>query len=349
MATAHGQSEPGDVAGGCAGLDGFALGVVHFESWDDLEACLAAIGRQRPAALRVRVYDVDGGAGGHEAAASDDRRRALSAAHPEVEWIVGPNVGFAAAANALLRAEAGVARPAAWQMILNADVELDADHLEALARVFRRHADVAIAGGKLLRPGRREIDSAGIRLPAHARPRDRGSETPDDGRFDAPEDVFGVSGAAMALRTGALAALALGGEIFDEDFFMYHEDTDLCWRAHRLGWRVRYEPAAVAVHRRGWQRRRRFETPAWIRRHSFKNHYLQLVKNETGWGWVRRAPALAVWELLRLGFVVLRDRAMLPAYGEARRALPRARAKRRLLALEAKRRPPGLRAKEAAR
>jgi GT2 family glycosyltransferase len=335
MAPVHGQSAPGGDAGARAGPGAWAVGIVHYESWDDLEACLAALARQRVAAVRVRVYDVDAGPTASDAVKRSERRRALAAAHPDVEWLDGPNIGFAAAANALLRAEAGAARAADWQMILNADVELDADHLETLSRSFRQHADVAIAGGKLLRPGRRDIDSAGIRLPAHARPRDRGIETPDDGRFDAPQDVFGVSGAAMALRTGALDTLALCGEVFDEDFFMYHEDTDLCWRAHRLGWRVRYEPAALAVHRRGWQRARRFETPAWIRRHSFKNHYLQLVKNETASGWLRRAPALAVWELLRLGFVVLRDRAMLPAYGEAWRALPRARAKRRLLALRA--------------
>ena len=140
-----------------------------------------------------------------------------------------------------------------------------------------------------------------------------------------------MSGAAMALRTGALGELAIDGEVFDEDFFMYHEDTDLCWRAGVLGWRVRYEPGAVALHRRGWREHERFATPAWIRRHSFKNHYLQLVKNETSMGLVARAPALLAWEILRLGFVVLRDREMISGYAQAWRALPRAWAKRRLL------------------
>ena len=39
---------------------------------------------------------------------------------------------------------------------------------------------------------------------------------------------------------------ALGG--FDEGYFMYVEDVDLCWRAWRAGWRVRYEPAGRVVH-----------------------------------------------------------------------------------------------------
>jgi len=144
--------------------------------------------------------------------------------------------------------------------------------------------------------------------------------------------VFGASGAAMLLRCATLPELALAGELFDEDFFLYHEDTDLCWRAGRLGFRVWYEPTAGAVHTRGWQRERRFEVPVAVRRHSFKNHYLQLVKNETLLGFLGHLPVLLAWEVLRLGFVLLRDPALLSAYADAWRALPGARRKRKLLA-----------------
>jgi cellulose synthase/poly-beta-1,6-N-acetylglucosamine synthase-like glycosyltransferase len=111
----------------------------------------------------------------------------------------------------------------------------------------------------LLRPGRTVIDSAGIRLPRHRRPRDRGSDETDGGQYDRAEFVFGVSGAAMMLRRAALADLAVGGEVVDEDFFAYHDDTDLCWRANRLGWRVLYEPRARGVHGCRWQRQQRME------------------------------------------------------------------------------------------
>ena len=52
----------------------------------------------------------------------------------------------------------------------------------------------------------------------------------------------------------------------------------------------------MAVHGRGWRSRRRDEVPVAIRRHSFKNHDLQLVKNETLAGFVVNAP----W-LIRIG------------------------------------------------
>ena len=68
-----------------------------------------------------------------------------------------------------------------------------------------------------------------------------------------------------------------------------------------------------------------------IRRHSFKNHYLQLAKNETAGNLVRNAPWLIGWEVLRAGFVMLRDPALLPGYVDAFRLFGGAWRKRRLI------------------
>jgi GT2 family glycosyltransferase len=73
---------------------------------------------------------------------------------------------------------------------------------------------------------------------------DRAYQEPDLGQFDRAEDVFAICGAACAFRTEALAEAGL----FDDDFFLYYEDTDLSWRLQRLGWRIAYEPAAVVRH-----------------------------------------------------------------------------------------------------
>ena len=59
-----------------------------------------------------------------------------------------------------------------------------------------------------------------------------------------PRDVEWLSGAAMWLRRSALQSV--GG--WDEHYYMYLEDVDLCWRLRRLGWRVAYEPAGAVVH-----------------------------------------------------------------------------------------------------
>jgi len=311
----------------------WSAGIVNHGSYDDLELCLASLARQEVMPVSIAVYDT-----GEDPQRLEDLRRG----HPGVDFELGPNRGYAGGGNRVVDrilscgardggvrdGEAGT-ESIGFVLLLNPDVELEPDFSARLIAEMVARPGVAIATGKLLRRDRSTIDSAGIVFPRHRRPRDRGSEQPDRGQYDRAELVDAASGAAMMLRVEATADLRLEGELFDEDFFAYHEDTDLCWRARRLGWSILYEPRAVALHRRGWQRARRAEMPIAIRRHSFKNHYLQLVKNETAGDLLRNLPWLLGWEILRLGFVLLRDRPMGGAYLDAGRALPGAWKKRR--------------------
>lgn len=308
----------------------WVAGVVSHAAYDELAACLPTLARQTLAPDAVLVTDT-----GLDRARLD----ALAADHPDVRFETRPNLGWGAGGNRVL-AWADDAHPeASYVLLLNPDVELEPDFAAALAASTESRPRVALASGKLLRPDRVTLDSAGIRLPRHRRPRDRGSEEPDQGQYERAERVFGVSGAAMWLRRSALADLAIEGEVLDEDFFAYHDDTDLCWRANLLGWHVLYEPRAVAVHRRNWRRQRRRQMAIEVRRHSFKNHYLQLLKNERGGELLRNLPWLAAWEVLRLGFAVLRDPAILPGYAAAWRAAPAALRKRRALHARLRERP----------
>ncbi|QEC50089.1 glycosyltransferase family 2 protein [Baekduia soli] len=81
--------------------------------------------------------------------------------------------------------------------------------------------------------------------------------------YERPQEPDWVSGACMLVRRDALAAL--GG--LDEGFFMYAEDTDLCARLWARGLRVRYEPAAGAVHGGGHSAPRSALRTADVRSH----------------------------------------------------------------------------------
>ncbi len=61
---------------------------------------------------------------------------------------------------------------------------------------------------------------------------------------DAPHDVEAVYGAAMLVRRPVLDQVGH----FDERFFMYYEDVDLCRRAKSAGWNVCYAPVARFAH-----------------------------------------------------------------------------------------------------
>jgi len=73
---------------------------------------------------------------------------------------------------------------------------------------------------------------------------DRAYQELDRGQYQTPEEVFAFCGGAVCFRTEALRQAG----VFDDDFFLYYEDTDLSWRLRSLGWRIRYQPAAVARH-----------------------------------------------------------------------------------------------------
>lgn len=74
--------------------------------------------------------------------------------------------------------------------------------------------------------------------------------------LDVPADeahfVDWVSGACFLIRRETWDDL----DGFDESYFMFLEDVDLCWRARRHGWNVVYEPAARVTHAVGVSRAR---------------------------------------------------------------------------------------------
>jgi len=306
----------------------WCAGIVNHGNYDDLERCLATLVQQDPAPMAVVVYDTG---------VSPERFESVRKAHPDIEFEIGENRGYAGGANRVVDRLVRSGQAVDFVLVLNPDVELEAGYADRLITAMAEQPRVAIGTGKLLRPDRVTLDSAGIIIPRNRRPRDRGSEEADLGQWDTPGFVDAASGAAMMLRVAALEDLSVEGELFDESFFAYHEDTDLCWRARLFGWRIFYEPKAVAVHRRGWRRNRRAAISVETRRHSFKNHYLQLMKNETAVGFVRNLPWLIAWEVLRLGFVLLRDREVGAAYRDAWRAMPEARRRRALIQAKTRR------------
>jgi GT2 family glycosyltransferase len=147
--------------------------------------------------------------------------------------------------------------------------------------------------------------------------------------FDTPSEAFGADGAVALYRREALDDLTVDGQVIDEDLQAWGSDVDLAWRARVLGWRCVYEPRAVAYHVRTYSPSTRAEMPAWDRAVQFRNRYLMTAKNDPLSSLLRALPRILFYELLALGFALLRERALLRGYSEAIRLMPRMLAKRR--------------------
>lgn len=200
-----------------------------------LEACFQSLEALDYPSQRLELVLVDN-------ASEDESVSYIERAFPEVRIVRNPdNYGFARGNNEGIRR--ALERGADYVVLLNNDTRVDPDWLRALVEVAEAHPDVAICGGKILSWEGTIIEFSGT---VWHKVTSAGGYTnePDRGQYDEMHPAAYACGASMLLRTEALRRIGL----FDEDYFIYHEDVDLSLRAWIAGYRVLYVPQSVIYH-----------------------------------------------------------------------------------------------------
>lgn len=304
-----------------------AICIVTYNSAADLPDCLEAVGNLRYRPLELVVVDCASGDG-----SADVAERSAPPGLPCRVIRLDENRGFSGGMNvAIAQVEA------AYILSLNSDALPEPDYVDRLVARSRAHPELRVGAvtGRLVRPaaGARspKLDACGMRLASTWRHLDRGSDEPDRGQLRRAERVFGATGAASLFVRGALDDVALAGEHFLEEFHSFREDAELCFRLRERGFEVLYEPMARAVHRRHNLPRRRREMSPHVNFHSLKNRYLLRLYHQR---WLNLLLTLVpcLWrDALALGYVLLRERSSLAAYGWLWRNRRRLLARRRAL------------------
>ena len=207
-----------------------AVIIVNWNGAEFLGPCLRSLAAQACPGLEVVV--VDNGS-------TDASLELLAREFPRVRVLRSPANNYAAANNL------GVESVGAELVcLLNTDTVLEAGCFAALAQ--RLAADPGLAGvaPKILYPDGKRLYTTGIAERDDLYWVDRDQGQPDDGRRDAAEDVFGISGCCAVYRRAVFTAL--GG--LDADFHMYYEDVDFSLRVRAAGHRLGYEPSARVRH-----------------------------------------------------------------------------------------------------
>ncbi len=212
-----------------------------------LAADLAPLG-----ACRVDVVENDSRDGSAETLAAG------LAAEPTavpVRLVVSPvNGGFGAGNNVALRAALAAPDAPEYLYLLNPDAEPDPGAAAALVAHMDAHPNVAVAGSAV-HGGDGELRSTAFRYPNALSELERGVRlgfvtrllAAHTSRTPLPErsgPVDWVTGASCMLRRSALETIGL----FDETFFLYFEETDLCRRATRAGFEVHYVRESRVAH-----------------------------------------------------------------------------------------------------
>jgi len=270
--------------------------VVNYESGDALARC---VGDLAQAGLGDLVVVDNGSSDGSVAEA----RRAV----PGIDVVVpGGNLGYGAAVN---RGVAATGAPLV--LVCNPDLEVPREAVGALVAALEADPARAVVGPLVRTPAgdrypsaRRfpsMVDAAGHALLGLFAPDNRFTRAYQRSELDdATVEVRAadwVSGACFLARRDAFEGV--GG--FDESYFMYAEDVDLCWRLGRAGWSVAYAPTAEVTHLQGRS----------TDRHPYRmilEHHRSLLRfasrSSTGWR-TALLPLVAVGVAVRAGLACL--------------------------------------------
>ncbi len=234
-----------------------ASATVVIPNWNGLahlDECLTSLRRQSCAPSRVIVVDN---------ASTDDSAALVRDRFSEVEWVQMPtNGGFASAVNEGIRRA-----DTPYVALLNNDTATEPEWLAELITSLELHQDYDIAASRMvLYHDRRRMNAAGdvYSLP-RAVGKNRGILQPVD-RFNSPCRVLGACAGAALYRRSLFDDIGL----FDEDFFLMSEDTDINIRALIAGRKCMYVPTAIVYHK----------LRASISAHSSKRMTLLAARNE---------------------------------------------------------------------
>lgn len=270
--------------------------IVNWNTRDMLAACLETLLASSGDVLD-EVIVVDNGS-------EDGSPDLVRASFPEVRLVeTGANLGFGTGANRGIRAARGAA-----VLVLNNDVLMPAGVVEALLRALESAEGAALVGCALRLPDGRpwapptpfptvgSLVAANLRI-GHRRP----AAVVQAANHGEGIEVDWVPGACFLAWRSTLLEVGL----FDEQFFLYYEDVDLCRRLRGAGHRVLFLPGVSATHDANHSTRAQPEAEPRALLEGFRSSLLYAHKHwgSSGARWVRLSIRLHA--LLRLAKCVL--------------------------------------------
>lgn len=255
--------------------------IVSYNTKDLLGGCIRSV--LATAECEQELFVVDN-------VSKDGSAAFVETAFPAVHLIANDdNRGFATANNQALPLVKG-----RYVLFLNPDTTVPAGSLAAMISFMDTHPRVGLAGAKILNPDGTEQWSVSHRYPGQ-----RFTRHELDGL---PGPIASVLGAAMIARTDLIRKL----DGFDESFFLYGEDQDLCLRIRQSGHEIGFIENAPVIHIGGQSERESSEADIWARKVAAEFLFYRKHYNRGTIRRITRAERLkALWRIASL-------RAMLP-------------------------------------
>jgi len=259
----------------------------------------------------------------------------------------GGNVGFGNAHNYMINE--AIKMKSKYYFAFNSDMFASKDLVSRLVKTIEKDKKMACVTPKLLQwksfpkkpdPSKKQsIDSTGISITKSHLFFERGTGEEDKNQYKSGE-IWGTSGAAPLFRIKALEEIQhKKGEFFDEDFFMYKEDTDLSYRFRWAGWKIYFESSAIVWHDRTAEQikglinniKERKSRPRYISEHSFLNQLQLLYKNFSSDFSITTKIKTFLFMSKYILFLILFDRKTLKQYKKFKKLKTKIREKRKTM------------------
>jgi N-acetylglucosaminyl-diphospho-decaprenol L-rhamnosyltransferase len=251
--------------------------IVSYNTADLIVPCLSSL--EAAQGVQTEVFIIDN-------ASADGSADTIRGRFPNVHLVANPiNRGFAAANNQALTTCRGD-----FILFLNPDTQVMPDTFKNGLAYMRENPHIGLAGTKILNPDGTLQESVSYRYPGEKFAKGKLSSLKGH--------IACVLGAAMITRREVMAAV--GG--FNEDFFLYGEDEDLCLRIRKAGWEIGYIREACVVHLGGQSERLTLSAEKWRKKIRaeylfYAKHYPPAIVSQ-----IRRMDRWkARWRLLTIG------------------------------------------------
>src|SRR3989344_1297777 len=210
--------------------------ITHKNGEEILDNCLASLSKTNYPNFEVFVL----------LNATEDRSEEIARKHKVKVYKSERNLGFAGGHNFLARKT-----NSKYMVIMNDDIEVECDWLGELVR-FSEENNADDCQPKILSLRDKKMfeyaGAAGGLIDKYGYPFCRGrifdKIEEDKGQYNSPARIFWASGACMMIKRELIEKIKL----FDEDFFMYAEEIDFCWRVNLIGGKIFSVPSSKVYH-----------------------------------------------------------------------------------------------------
>ena len=254
--------------------------IISYNTVDLIVNCLNSINSDDDVIKEVFVVDN---------ASTDGSAAIIQRTFPAVHLIVNSdNRGFAAANNQVLSQCEG-----RYFFFLNPDTIVMPGVFKTAISYMESNTCIGLAGTKIVNPDGSLQDSVSYRYPGEKYTRGELSGLKGS--------IACVLGASMIARSNLIGEL--GG--FDDKFFIYGEDQDLCLRIRKLGYEIGYIESAVVVHFGGQSERQSTSAELWKKKVTAEHLFYRKHYRFDTFSCIRRADMVkAYWRIFTLGMTM---------------------------------------------